>query len=160
MSGTRRPPADDAHSRIQYLRSPTVPYEPVASDDTATPYTSYHSVNGPFESTAAFIPPRAPSSFQSKEQPPAPEKSKSFFVRGTGWRPATLKLPFLLSFALVTVVLIIVAELAIRRSQSHGALVFASETKSGVEYLLNYGPLAVGVLYGLLFVSVDHDVKR
>jgi hypothetical protein len=160
MPGTQRSSRGDEYSGLQFPWSPTAPYEPVATDDTATPYTSCQSVNDSLRSTPTFIPPRAPSSLQSKEQPPAPEKSKSFFVRGTGWRPATLKLPFLLSFALVTLVLIIVAELAIRRSRSHGALVFAEEMKSGVENLLNYGPLAVGVLYGLLYVSVDHDVKR
>jgi hypothetical protein len=38
--------------------------------------------------------------------------------------------------------------------------VFTASTTSGVGYVLNYGPQAIGVLYGLLWASIDHDVKR
>jgi hypothetical protein len=67
---------------------------------------------------------------------------------------------FLLLFSALTIAIIVGLEVLIRKSQSRGALVFTASTTSGVGYVLNYGPQAIGVLYGLLWASIDHDVKR
>ncbi|KAA8905832.1 hypothetical protein FN846DRAFT_949717, partial [Sphaerosporella brunnea] len=111
--------------------------------------TAYQRV-GPQSYTDVPSTSESPSSSDcaGKELP----RKTTFFARNTGWRPATLKLPFLLFFAFVTILMIIGAELTLRRSQAHG------ERRD--EYLVNYGPLAIGVLYGILYVSIDHNVKR
>jgi hypothetical protein len=175
MYGTqspRTPPAGDVH--LGFLHPTMGPYQRVDTDDTndthqyETPrihnsYTSYQSVPQSYSDLSTAVSP-TPSSLQLKEPPfpPVAEKKSIFASRNTEWRSFPLKLPFLLFFALITIILIVCAELLLRRSQAHGAVLFTSEAKGRIhiEYLLNYGPLAVGVLYGLLFVSIDHDVKR
>ncbi|KAA8905831.1 hypothetical protein FN846DRAFT_949711 [Sphaerosporella brunnea] len=170
MYGTHSPSEEDE------VRTPILPsaFENVDRDNTTQHEAPAPQINDPFDTAYQRVGPQSytdvpstsesPSSstVQLKELPSPPlcKRKTTFFARNTGWRPATLKLPFLLFFAFVTILMIIGAELTLRRSQAHGALVFTSEANDAIEYLVNYGPLAIGVLYGILYVSIDHNVKR
>ncbi|KAI5854460.1 hypothetical protein BZA05DRAFT_394306 [Tricharina praecox] len=72
-----------------------------------------------------------------------------------GWRPPTLTTPYILLFSLITLGLAGALEYLVQRSNSRGAVVFAE-----VSYLLEFAPMLVAVLCGLLWAGVDHDVKR
>ncbi|KAI5853621.1 hypothetical protein BZA05DRAFT_396668 [Tricharina praecox] len=82
-------------------------------------------------------------------------KKKKKKASRVGWRPFTIKPPFILFFALVTVGLLCALEYILQRSKRDGALLFSESS-----YLLDYGPMVVAVLFGLLWASIDHDVKR
>jgi len=81
--------------------------------------------------------------------------SRFFASRGVGWRPLTVTSPFILLFALVAVAIAIALEYMLQRSKSQGALVYTSSS-----YLLDYGPMVVAVTLGLLWATIDHDIKR
>jgi hypothetical protein len=93
-----------------------------------------------------------------KRLPERPRKYK-FLSRNVGWRPATLKLPFLLTFALLTAAIIALLEYFNYLTHTKGAVVFSNGT-GYVAYSFQYVPLIVAVIYGLLWASLDHDVKR
>ncbi|KAI5814451.1 hypothetical protein BZA77DRAFT_318896 [Pyronema omphalodes] len=77
-----------------------------------------------------------------------------------GWRPATLKPLFLICFAILTAILIVVLEIMLQISQKNGALAFVSDKTTFIDHVFSFGPLLFGVVYGLLYASVDHDLKR
>jgi len=81
--------------------------------------------------------------------------SRFFTPRGVGWRPLTITSPFILLFALVAVAIASALEYMLQRSKSQGALVYTPSS-----YLLDYGPMVVAVTFGLLWASIDHDIKR
>lgn len=45
-------------------------------------------------------------------------------------------------------------------SEAHGAVVFVGKNVTLINYALDYGPLAIAAVYGLVWASVDHDIKR
>ena len=74
---------------------------------------------------------------------------------GVGWRPITITAPYILLFSLITIGLMCALEYLLQRSQSQGVVVCTSSS-----YALDYMPMVVAVLFGLLWASIDHDVKR
>jgi hypothetical protein len=48
----------------------------------------------------------------------------------------------------------------LQKSQRNGALAFVSDRTTFVDHVFSFGPLLFGVCYGLLYASVDHDLKR
>ena len=72
-----------------------------------------------------------------------------------GWRPITITAPYILLFSLITIGLICALEYLLQRSQRKGAVVCTSSS-----HALDYMPIVVAVLFGLLWASIDHDVKR
>jgi len=77
-----------------------------------------------------------------------------------GWRPTTLKLPSLIAFAVLTSILIVATTYLLDRSNRNGAIVFTSSSTSLVAFWWDYGPTIVAVLYGLIWATIDHDLKR
>ena len=79
------------------------------------------------------------------------------FWPDVGWRPPTLQLPFHLAFMAITLASIVAVEPLLGRSLSRGAVTF--DPPGYVAAFLDFGPLAFAVTYGLVWASVDHDVK-
>lgn len=105
------------------------------------------------------------SRFSQKPIPPSPQHKPQehgllsrIFRPDVGWRPSTLKLPFHLTFMAITVASIVAIELLLDLSLSHGAVTFSPP--SSVASMLDFGPLAFGVIYSFIWASADHDVKR
>ncbi|CCX08370.1 hypothetical protein FPQ18DRAFT_381258 [Pyronema domesticum] len=94
----------------------------------------------------------------SKPLPPSPPRKSSWIFGNVGWRPLPLRSGFLFVFALVTAAFIGVLEFILERSQNNGAAFFPTTVFQ--DHCVNYIPIIVGVLYGLAFASVDHDIKR
>ena len=147
------------------------------SGEPRVPYATENNNNA----TATFLRPPLPSTSNScislstsssssgrrnhKPIPPSTQRKPTgrgllsrIFWPDVGWRPPTLQLPFHLAFMAITVASIIVVELLLDRSLSRGAVTF--DPPGYVVVLLDFGPLAFGVAYGLVWASVDHDVKR
>jgi hypothetical protein len=105
----------------------------------------------------------SPSFDTNSNQHPKDLPSKlAFQSTDVGWRPAALKSPFLLAFAIITALFIIAIECLLRRSKTNGAVAFTSSPSSATftDYFFVYGPLVLAVLYGLVWAGVDHNIKR
>jgi hypothetical protein len=117
-------------------------------------------MDNPAESPAVGL--REVPSSSTLDSSTLPKKQRSFSSLisqpDPGWRPTPLRSPFLLSYAVITLLSIVALEIFLRRSQDQGAVTF--ETKGYVEILVNFGPMLFAVLYGLLWACDDHSIKR
>jgi len=84
-----------------------------------------------------------------------PPFSRHIMPSEVGWRPITITAPYILLFSLITIGLMCTLEYLLQRSQRKGAIVCTSSS-----HALDYMPIVVAVLFGLLWASIDHDVKR
>lgn len=101
------------------------------------------------------------SSLANAQLPDAPAKNGLLYDSAKlGWRPTKIKPLFLISFAVLTAILVILLEVMLRKSQSYGALAFVTDRTTFVDHCFSFLPLLLGIFYGLLYASVDHDLKR
>lgn len=61
---------------------------------------------------------------------------------------------------MLILVLIGVTTYLLYLSDGDGAVVFTSSSTTWVAFCCDYGPTLVAVLYGLIWATIDHDVKR
>lgn len=102
--------------------------------------------------------PHSNSNSRSQLNPSTPSSgAKQIFY---GWKPWTLKPAFLATFAALTIGLIIALEVLITRTSKYGAITFIDFESTTNNYYLEFGALAVAVVYGLFWAGIDHDVKR
>jgi uncharacterized protein (DUF486 family) len=94
-----------------------------------------------------------------------PSRLSSTFLRiystlfpDVGWRPATLQRSVLLTVAVLTTAAIAVFQYLLWRSEHFGAVLYSPTSYQRA--LFEYGPLTWGVLFGLFWTSIDHDIKR
>lgn len=69
---------------------------------------------------------------------------------------------FLVGFAILSCILLAILEFMLQRSDGRGAIAFVEVDgqPSFINHCFNFGPLIFGVSYGLLFASIDHEIKR
>ena len=94
--------------------------------------------------------------------PPSGQAARSK-IAGKGWRPFSLKPPYLLLLACISLVLLGVTEHLRRLSQRDIGIYHTNDTDSipkSVFYAYNNGPTLVAVIYGTLWIFVDLDVSR
>ncbi|TFA98844.1 hypothetical protein CCMA1212_009395 [Trichoderma ghanense] len=80
-----------------------------------------------------------------------------------GWKPSTMKAPVLISFAISSVVIIVLLEVLVQRSRKLGGLSLvddADEIPSAVNLTYLYLPTIIAVLYSLVWNWIDLDIKR
>lgn len=82
------------------------------------------------------------------------------------WRPWPIRAPFLIFFTILCLILTLIAELLLQRSERDKGLVFGdfSDPESGIsrgtDFFCNYLPTIISVLFGLLWATSEHDFKR
>jgi hypothetical protein len=79
------------------------------------------------------------------------------------WKPITLRLPYLLALATISISFAVIQEYLLRRSnQSNGLMRFENLNSISVPvyFLWRYFPTMVMVLYGLAYQVVDVEAKR
>jgi hypothetical protein len=85
---------------------------------------------------------------------------KSKFRR---WKPITLRRPFLLAVALITLILLALVQVLIVYDQRHDGILFAtkvSQLGTGYIFLYRYFPTIISVSYGLIWHWIDIDARR
>ncbi|KAI5783625.1 hypothetical protein EDC01DRAFT_663782 [Geopyxis carbonaria] len=80
------------------------------------------------------------------------------------WKPITLKPPFHIAVVLLCVFFVTLIEILLSRSNRDGGLLFADATTGQLPayalFCFEYLPTLLSVLHSLLWVSIDHDIKR
>jgi hypothetical protein len=87
------------------------------------------------------------------------------------WRPWPLRLPYLLTFALVCTFFIVALELILRSCQPDGCHVFGEPDSSSsgdgsldlsvaTNFVYNYLPTIISLFFGLLVAILHHDSMR
>ncbi|KAL5630069.1 hypothetical protein BROUX41_001675 [Berkeleyomyces rouxiae] len=80
-----------------------------------------------------------------------------------GWKPRTMRLPVLASIGLVSILLAVILEFLAQKSQRNGGIAFGKTTKdisAGYQFLYNFFPTMIVVIYGMAWSWIDLDVKR
>ncbi len=82
-------------------------------------------------------------------------------IMASSWKPATLRLPFLLGIAALTLAFTALLEYLSRRSRMDGGIAFTEGQFSPAEsFAYLYLPTLIAVLYSTLWSWVDLDTKR
>jgi hypothetical protein len=79
------------------------------------------------------------------------------------WKPITLRRPFLLVVALITLGLLALVQFLVIYDQHHDGLLFAtkiSDLGAGYIFLYRYFPTIISVSYGLIWHWIDIDARR
>jgi hypothetical protein len=92
-----------------------------------------------------------------------PVSETAIEVKRRHWKPVTLRRPFLLAVALITLGLLVVVQLLIVYDQRYDGILFAtkiSELGAGYIFLYRYLPTIISVSYGLIWHWIDIDARR
>ena len=79
------------------------------------------------------------------------------------WKPITLRRPFLLAVALITLGIFALVQVLIIYDERHNGILFApkiSELGAGYIFLYRYFPTIISVSYGLIWHWIDIDARR
>jgi hypothetical protein len=84
--------------------------------------------------------------------------------KNNGWKPSTLKTPFHVFTIALSLFFVAMIEILLRLSDDNGALLFADPNSGDLPpytlFCFEYLPTIIGVLHGILWMAVDHDIKR